>query len=124
MPSKLADLRQLYKNVDLDETNVDPDPIIQFQKWFKEAVCSGADEPAAMTLATVDSTGQPSARIVLLRDTPDCGFTFYTDYESRKGLELNQRSSAALLFYWPQLERQVRIEGTVHKLAARQSDEH
>ncbi len=124
LPVNLADLRQEYKKFELDESSVDLNPIHQFRIWFEEAFRSGASEPSAMTLATVNTKGQPSARIVLLKGVDESGFAFYTNYESQKGLELYERPAAALVFFWAELERQIRIEGTVEKLDARQSDEY
>ena len=112
-PVNLADLRTDYKRATLDERFVNIDPFQQFLHWFDEAVTAEVAEPTAMTLATVDSAGHPSARIVLLKGADPSGFTFYTNYESRKGRELATQPHAALLFFWPALERQIRIEGTV-----------
>ena len=109
----LADLRTDYKRATLDERFVNIDPFHQFFHWFDEAVAAEVAEPTAMTLATVDSAGHPSARTVLLKAADTSGFTFYTNYESRKGRELTAQPAAALLFFWPALERQIRIEGTV-----------
>ena len=109
----LSELRTEYKRAVLDEQDVDPDPLLQFNRWFAEAVAAQVPEPNAMTLATVDAEGRPSARIVLLKDAADGAFTFYTNYASRKGRELAARPLAALLFFWPELERQVRIEGAI-----------
>lgn len=108
-----ADLRKDYQSAALDEHDVDRDPFRQFARWFDEAVAAQVPEPTAMTLATVDASGRPAARIVLLKDADARGFTFYTNQESRKGRELAVRPVAALLFFWPQLERQIRIEGAV-----------
>ena len=111
-----ADLRVEYKRAALDERDVDPDPFRQFGRWFDEAVAVQVPEPNAMTLATVDPAGRPSARIVLLKAVDGRGFTFYTNYQSRKARELPAGSRAALLFFWPELERQVRIEGAIEKV--------
>jgi pyridoxamine 5'-phosphate oxidase len=97
------------------------DPILQFQNWLKQATKAGISEPTAMTLATTSADGQPSARIVLLKEVSQDGFVFYTNYGSRKGRELAVNPRAALVFYWPQLERQVRITGTVVKTSRSQS---
>jgi pyridoxamine 5'-phosphate oxidase len=123
-PINLADLRQEYKKFELDESSVDANPTVQFQHWFDEAFRVGASEPSAMTLATVNASGEPSARIVLLKGVDDHGFVFYTNYESRKGSELAVCSAAALVFFWPELERQVRIEGQVSKVDTKLSDEY
>ncbi len=111
-----AQLRNEYKLAALDLADVDPDPFRQFARWFDEAVSAKVPEPNAMTLATVDADGQPSARIVLLKDADAQGLTFYTNYQSRKGGELAANAGAALLFFWPELERQIRIEGTTAKV--------
>ncbi len=113
--TSLSELRTEYKRAVLDEQDVDPDPLIQFNRWFEQAVAAKVPEPNAMTLATADAEGRPSARIVLLKDTSDGAFTFYTNYASRKGRELAARPLAALLFFWPELERQVRIEGAISR---------
>jgi pyridoxamine 5'-phosphate oxidase len=106
----------------LDEASVARDPFAQFSRWFQEAVDAGVREPGAMTLATASADGKPSARIVLLRDHNARGFRFFTNYQSRKGLELEANPRAALVFYWDILERQLRIEGTVARLEPRESD--
>jgi pyridoxamine 5'-phosphate oxidase len=98
------------------------DPILQFRNWLKQATEAGIPEPTAMTLATTGAAGQPSARIVLLKDASEDGFVFYTNYESRKGQELAANPRAALVFYWPQLERQVRITGEVVKTSRSESE--
>ncbi len=108
---KIADLRTEYMRETLDESDVAPDPYRQFEHWFAEAVKAQLHEPNAMTLATVDSAGRPAARIVLLKLFDPRGFVFFTNYQSRKGRELAANPGAALLFFWPDLERQVRIEG-------------
>lgn len=120
--TQLADLRRTYVLGSLSETDVAPDPMSQFKRWFDEAVTAKLPEPNAMTLATVDAAGQPSARIVLLKGIDDRGFTFFTNYESRKGLDLAANPRAALLFHWVQLERQVRVEGYVEKVSDDESD--
>ena len=111
-----AHLRIEYKRAALDIPDVDPDPSRQFARWFDEAVNANVPEPNAMTLATVDAQGHPSARIVLLKDADAQGLTFYTNYQSRKGRELAANAGAALLFFWPELERQIRIEGAIAKV--------
>ncbi|MFO1325472.1 MAG: pyridoxamine 5'-phosphate oxidase [Burkholderiales bacterium] len=118
----LAHLRIDYMRAALDERDVDRDPLHQFARWFDEAVAAEVPEPNAMTLATVDGAGRPAARIVLLKDVDARGFTFYTNYESRKGRELAAQPRAALLFFWPELERQVRIEGEVERIDAAAAD--
>lgn len=118
----LADLRKSYTLADLCETNVDPDPIIQFQRWMEEAIAAELPEPNAMTLATADDQGKPSARIVLIKSVDERGFVFFTNYNSFKGRTLRINPQAALLFHWHALERQVRITGHVEKLTAEESD--
>lgn len=117
-----AALRSEYQRAALDERDVDRDPFRQFARWFDEAVAAGASEPTAMTLATVDADGRPSARIVLLKGVDARGFAFYTNRESRKGRALAHDARAALLFFWVDLERQVRIEGTVELVADAEAD--
>jgi pyridoxamine 5'-phosphate oxidase len=117
----IADLRIDYKRETLDERDVAPDPLRQFEHWFDEAVKAQVPEPNAMTLATAGADGRPSARVVLLKGFDEGGFVFFTNYESRKGRELAARRDAALLFFWPELERQVRAEGTVEKIGEAES---
>jgi pyridoxamine 5'-phosphate oxidase len=117
-----ADLRVEYKRAALDERDVDADPFRQFSRWFDEAVAAQVPEPNAMTLATVDPAGGPSARIVLLKALDGRGLTFYTNYQSRKARELQPGSRAAILFFWPELERQIRIEGAVEKVDSATTD--
>jgi pyridoxamine 5'-phosphate oxidase len=112
---KIADLRTDYMRETLDERDVAPDPFRQFEHWFDEAVKAQVPEPNAMTLATAGPDGRPSARIVLLKGFDERGFVFFTNYASRKGRDLATRPHAALLFFWPELERQVRIEGLVDR---------
>src|SRR5258706_14399879 len=121
-PTNPADLRVEYKLASLDERDVDRDPFRQFARWFDEAVAVRSPEPNAMTLATSDRSGRPSARIVLLKAVDNRGFTFYTNFESRKARELDAGAPAALLFFWAELERQVRIEGVVEKVDAATAD--
>jgi pyridoxamine 5'-phosphate oxidase len=106
----------------LSEVEALPDPIAQFRIWFDQAVAADLTEPNAMTLATCSAEGVPSARIVLLKDLSEEGFTFFTSYEGRKAHELEMNSHAALVFYWGDLERQVRVEGTVSKVSPEVSD--
>lgn len=119
---KIADLRQDYSLKSLDITDVDNDPIEQFKKWFHEAVKSEILEPNAMTLATATPNGKPSARVVLLKGIENQGFVFYTNYNSKKGEEMAANPHAALCFSWLELQRQVRIEGTIEKVDAATSD--
>jgi pyridoxamine 5'-phosphate oxidase len=118
----IADLRQEYMRETLDERDAAADPITQFHKWFDEAVQAQMPLVNAMTLATVGAGGRPSARIVLLKGADASGFVFYTDYESRKGRELALNAHAALLFHWTELEREVRIEGSVTRTTPEESD--
>lgn len=114
----LADLRRNYALQSLSESDVLLDPLAQFTQWFEEAMASEVLEPNAMTLATVNASGQPSARIVLLKGLEQGEFVFYTNYDSRKGADMAANPRAALLFSWLELERQVRIEGTITKVSA------
>lgn len=98
------------------------DPVARFNEWFADARAAGVEVPEVMTLATADATGRPSARMLLLKGADERGFTFFTGYDSRKGLELRQNPRAALVFYWRPLGRQVRVEGTVRKLSPEESD--
>ena len=118
----IADIRKDYKLQTLLEADVAPNPIIQFGKWWDEAVKSDILEVNAMTLATVNANGIPEARIVLLKDYDENGFIFYTNYNSQKGISLLQNPNACLVFFWKELERQVRITGTVAKLSDAASD--
>ena len=108
----------------LMEEDVDPDPVAQFAKWWDEAIQSGIDEINAMTLATATASGEPSARIVLLKDFNKEGFIFFSNYESHKGRELLANPKACLVFFWKELERQVRITGSVDKILAAESDRY
>jgi pyridoxamine 5'-phosphate oxidase len=121
-PDELADLRRDYVLAELDERAAAAEPFAQFGRWFAQARSAELVEPHAMTLATADADGTPSARVVLLRGWDEHGFVFFTNYGSRKGRELEARPRAALVFYWAPLERQVRIEGTVERLDAAASD--
>lgn len=120
----IADLRNIYGKSQLLENSLSASPLKQFSLWFDEAVQANAVEPNAMTLATSDAQGRPSARIVLLKDIDDHGLVFFTNYLSRKGLNLAVQPYASLLFFWPELERQVRIEGQVEKISAKESDKY
>jgi pyridoxamine 5'-phosphate oxidase len=122
--SKIAAIRKDYLNGVLEIEAVHPDPIEQFRIWLHEAVSAGIDEPTAMFLATVGVDLQPSARIVLLKGVDEKGFDFYTSYQSRKGLQIGENPQVAATFFWKELERQVRIEGTVEKLPDAESDEY
>ena len=118
----LADLRKEYSRATLDEGSVDKDPLAQFAAWMGEAVRSEIIDATAMTVATVDARGRPASRICLLKGTDPRGLVFFTNYESRKGSELAEHPVAALTFYWKELERQVRVEGAVEKVAPAESD--
>lgn len=118
----IAQIRTDYKRGALDEEHADADPIRQFARWWDEAVAAEALEANAMTLATADAQGRPSARIVLLKGFDSNGFVFYTNYESRKAQELAANPRACLLFFWAELERQVRIDGDVERTSAEESD--
>jgi pyridoxamine 5'-phosphate oxidase len=106
----------------LSERDVDPDPRRQFAAWFREAEAAGLYQPEAMTLATVGPDGRPSARVVLFRGLDERGFTFFTNHDSRKGRDLAARPRAALVFFWAELHRQVRVEGAVEPVSAEESD--
>ncbi len=112
----LGDIRRDYSRAVLDETHVDVDPIEQFRRWLAQAIEVQALEPTAATLATASMDGTPSARIVLVKGVDAHGFTFFTDYRSRKGRELLENPRAALCVHWPEVERQVRVEGRVTQL--------
>ena len=118
----LADLRIDYKLASLDEGDVDASPFTQFGKWFGEALRAELPEPNAMTLATTDASGRPSARVVLIKCHDERGMVFFTNYHSHKGQDLAANNRAALLFFWPELERQIRIEGRVETVSAADSD--
>ena len=116
MPLDPRPLRQQYQRGGLSETDLLPSPFDQFQRWFEEAHAAGAPEANAMTLATVDAEGRPDARMVLLKGVDQQGFTFFTDHRSTKARELGAHTDAALVFWWYELERQVRVRGTVEQL--------
>ncbi len=120
--SDLANLRKDYMQRGLDEAQMDADPIRQFQAWFDAAVAAEHPEPNAMAVATATPDGVPSARMTLLKGLDARGFVFYTNYESRKGAELAANPQAALIFFWVLLERQVRVEGSVERVSAAESD--
>ena len=118
----LAAIRRDYALATLDERDVDADPIRQFERWFADAAAARVPEPNAMTLSTATRDGVPSARIVLLKGVDANGFAFYTDYRSRKGAELAENPLAALTFLWKEIERQVRITGSVSRVSTQESD--
>jgi pyridoxamine 5'-phosphate oxidase len=117
-------LRHDFAKRTLDEKDVLADPVLQFERWFREAVDAKVNEPNAMSLSTVSESGRPSSRILLLRNFDQQGFVFYTNYTSRKGEEIAQNNKASLLFFWPELERQVRIEGILIKQTEEESDSY
>jgi pyridoxamine 5'-phosphate oxidase len=120
--TKIADIRKEYKLQTLNESDVANDPIQQFGKWWNEALKSEIDEINAMVLATATKDGKPSARIVLLKGYDEKGFVFYTNYDSQKGLELADNPNASIVFFWKELQRQVRIDGIIEKVSAEESD--
>lgn len=120
----IAHIRKDYIQASLDEKDAGNDPLVLFKKWFAEADTAKVLEVNAMTLATVDAASKPHARIVLLKAIDDLGFTFFSNYQSNKGKELTANPNAALLFFWPELERQVRIEGIIEKVSEKESDEY
>ncbi len=117
-----SSLRKEYTSAGLDKAAVDPDPIVQFHEWFEKVIDADLHEPNAMVLATATRDGRPSARTVLLKGYDQRGFVFYTNYEGRKARELETNPICALLFYWGELERQVRIEGRASRLSGEESD--
>ena len=121
---KLTDIRKDYKLASLDVGDVAASPFTQFDAWFAEALKAELPEPNAMTLATCDASGRPSARVVLIKGYDERGMVFFTNYQSHKGQDLAANNRAALLFFWPELERQIRIEGRVETVSAADSDEY
>jgi pyridoxamine 5'-phosphate oxidase len=120
----ISNLRSEYARAELSERNAAHDPIEQFSRWFDEANAAGVRDANAMSLATASSDGCPSARVVLLKEFDATGFVFYTNYRSRKGRELADNPRVCALFFWVELERQVRIQGTVSRVSAEQSDRY
>jgi pyridoxamine 5'-phosphate oxidase len=120
----MHDLRKEHRRSSLTENDLAPDPFRQFASWFDEATEKGVPESNAMTLATATPDGRPSARVVLLRGADERGFTFFTNYESRKARELEANPFAAVVFFWHDLERQVRIEGQVERVSSEESDRY
>jgi pyridoxamine 5'-phosphate oxidase len=118
----IADLRKDYSRASLSENDVAADPVVQFSTWFDEALKAEIAEPNAMSIATVGADGRPSSRIVLLKQVDADGFTWFTNYHSRKGRDIEEHPYVALLFHWVELERQVRIEGRIEQVAAAESD--
>ena len=124
MSTSIADMRKEYTQQSLDISDVASDPIEQFTRWFKEARNAEVPEPNAMHLSTVSSDNRPSGRIVLLKGIEDRQFLFYTNYRSRKGQEMDRTPYAALTFFWAELERQVRIEGTISRVNEQTSNDY
>ncbi|MEH2078902.1 MAG: pyridoxamine 5'-phosphate oxidase [Nostoc sp.] len=124
MDKTVADLRKDYTLEGLSELEIDLNPFIQFKKWFDQALAAQLPEPNAMTIATATPDGKPSARMVLLKNFDERGFTFFTNYNSHKGQELAENPQAALVFWWAELERQVRISGYVEKVSEIESDQY
>lgn len=124
MQSSIAGIRKDYSQKTLSEKEIHPDPIHQFDQWWQEALNSSIEEPNAMTLATASSDGLPSARIVLLKGFSEKGFIFFTNYNSFKGKQLSENPKACLVFFWKELERQVRITGLVEKVSEQESDDY
>ena len=122
MQSDIAGIRKTYSQKTLSEDDIDKDPLKQFDKWWQEALASSIDEVNAMTLATASADGIPSARVVLLKGYSQEGFVFFTNYDSYKGKQLMENPKACLVFFWKELERQVRITGMVQKISDPQSD--
>lgn len=124
LPEYINKLRHDFSKMSLDESMVDRDPVKQFESWFRAAVEGKVNEPNAMALSTVDAENRPSSRILLLRNFDEDGFAFYTNYKSRKAQEVEKNNNASMLFFWPELERQVRIEGKLVKQSAEDSDRY
>ena len=124
MTINIADIRKNYSQKKLSEKKADANPMKQFAKWWKQAAASKIDEVNAMTLATASQDGVPAARIVLLKGVDENGFIFFTNYESFKGQQLTENPKACLVFFWKELERQVRITGLVEKISVAASDEY
>jgi pyridoxamine 5'-phosphate oxidase len=118
----IASIRRDYQLKSFEQTDANKNPFQQFKAWFNEAVESEIDEVNAFTLATCSNEGKPSARIVLLKDATDFGFTFFTNYNSKKGIEILNNPNAAICFFWKELERQIRIEGTIVKASVQESE--
>jgi pyridoxamine 5'-phosphate oxidase len=118
----IAGIRKEYRLQQLKESDIQQDPLLQFQNWFQAAIDAKVNEPNAMNLSTVKGSGRPASRIVLLKGVEENGFVFYTNYQSDKGQQLQQQPYASLCFFWPELERQVRVEGKVVKVSPATSD--
>ena len=124
LEDSIPHIRNDYSKGELDLSSVHGDPILQFREWMEAALAAGIEEPTAMTLATADASGKPSARMVLLKGFDRRGFVFFTNFHSRKGREITENPRAALVLYWKEMERQVRIEGTVSETDPSESDEY
>lgn len=124
MKRNISSIRREYALKQIDKKDVDPNPFIQFGQWFNDALVAEIADPNAMILASATTDGKPSARVVLLKGYDEKGFTFFTNYESRKAIQLESNPFAALVFFWPELERQIRIEGEVSKVNERESDDY
>jgi len=120
----LSDIRRDYSKMTLDTNAVDKDPIVQFEKWFQKAITSNVPEPNALTLSTVSEDGRPSGRIVLLKGVERGRFVFYSNYQSQKGKELEKNPACGLTFFWPELERQVRVEGIASRADSISSEKY
>ncbi|QEY24730.1 pyridoxamine 5'-phosphate oxidase [Neisseria animalis] len=120
----LHNIREDYSKRELSEAECDASPIVQFEQWLDEAIRSQVNEPTAVNVAAVDGAGRPNNRVVLLKEVNPQGFVFFTNYQSRKGRSFEANPFAAMTFFWPELERQVRIEGRIEKLDAAASDEY
>ena len=118
----IADMRKVYQLQTLNESSVKNDPLLQFADWWQQAIASNIEEPNAMILSTASATGTPSSRVVLLKGIEEDGFVFYTNYESRKAREITENPQVSLLFFWKELERQVRIEGRIVRTSNAVSD--
>ena len=121
---QIASIRKDYSLKQLSERDVESNPIAQFTNWFNDALTAEVNEPNAMVLSTVSSEGRPASRVVLLKGFDENGFTFFTNYKSRKGIHLKNNPFASLLFFWPELERQIRIEGEVEEVTPQESDDY
>lgn len=124
MKKNIADIRQEYIRASLLEAEVDANPLVVFNRWLEDAIRADVPEPTAMTVATSTFEGKPSARMMLLKGVDDKGFSFFSNYESRKARQLAQNPFASLVFFWPLLERQVRVEGKVSKVSEKESDRY
>ena len=120
----LHDIREDYCKQALSQHDCDPNPIKQFEKWLNEAITAKVNEPTGVNVATVNEDGRPTSRMVLLKEVNEQGFVFFTNYHSRKGRAIEHHPFVALTFFWPELERSVRIEGKAEKISPEQSDEY